>query len=131
MPMVHTGSSPSDKRGLKNLESQLRKAGLKIPKAEKKKAERVRRNSASRWLERTYPPGSHVEFVLGDRVAGIPPGTVAVVQATRGDALDVSIVESPNSDLVGEHVFIELFYQSGGTLQKVTSEQLSAYLRKV
>lgn len=30
-PMVHTGSSPSDHRSVRNLEAQLRRAGLVLP----------------------------------------------------------------------------------------------------
>jgi hypothetical protein len=131
MPMIYTAASPSDRRGPKNLEAQLRRAGLQTAKPEKKKGRRVQENAALGWLAAEYPPGSHIEFILGDRVAGIPPATVAVVQAAQNDALDVSIVESSNHELVGEHVFIELFYQAGGSLRRVTRDQLGAYLRKV
>lgn len=133
MPMVHTGSTPSDRRSIKNLESQLRKSGLKIERSEKKGSPSKPRKNASNYgsMARLFPPGAVVEFILGDRSAGIPAGTTAVVQAVRGDSIDVAVSESDAHGLVGEHVTIEMVYPTGGSFERVTEEQLLSYLRRV
>jgi hypothetical protein len=133
-PMVHMSSTPSDHRAVKNLEGQLRRAGLVLPRMEaRKKKGRPRKNvgTSRSWLQRGFPEGSLVEFILGDRRAGVPPGTTAVVQAVRGDGMDVSIERSSDTGLLGENVSIEMTYEKDGQLHRTSPEQLALYLRRL
>jgi len=133
-PMVHMSSTPSDHRAVKNLEGQLRRAGLTIPRMEarQKKGQPKKNTGVSRsWLQREFHEGSLVEFVLGDRRAHIPPGTTAVVQVVRGDSMDVSIQRSPDASLIGEHVSVEMTYEGDGRLHRTSPEQLALYLRRI
>lgn len=128
-PMVHTSSTPSDRRTVNNLESQLRKSGLVIPRNEKKPVQKNR--STAQWPLRDYRVGMMMEFIVGDRLAEIPPGTIAVVDAVRGGGLDVTIMDSRNREVIGERVLVELVYEKDGRLHRATPEQLALYMRLV
>lgn len=129
-PMVHTSSTPSDRRAVQNLEAQLRKSGLIVAKQDDKKSPK-KNPSSEPWLMRDYRAGMMLEFILGDRNAGVPPGTLAVVDAVRGGGLDVTIMDSHDRSLVGERVAVELVYEKDGRLHRTTPDQLALYWRTV